>query len=231
MLSLLMGSVYESTAGTTSTVDGWGFLMSLLAAIGLGMIIALVYQYKNIYTKSFVVTLALLPAVVASVIVLVNGNLGAGVAVAGAFSLVRFRSAPGGAKEIYAVFLSMAIGLATGMGYIGYAVLITVILSVVSFIYEVSALGTMKQTQRQLMIMIPENIDYEEVFDDVLDEMAQRYELISIRTSDMGSLFKLKYLVQLNPNQSEKAFIDTLRKRNGNLEVSLSRNFTKDNEL
>lgn len=206
---MLFNSIY-STSVTTSSSAG-NFIYALLVAIVLGFLTAWLYQYKTVYTKAFVITLALLPAVVASVIFMVNGNLGTGVAVAGAFSLVRFRSAPGGAKEIYAIFLAMAIGLATGMGYIGFAVLFTFIMSLVGFTYEYLNFGQMKEATRQLMITIPETLDYEAVFDDIFDEGLQLCELMSVRTSDMGSLFRLKYKIQLNGKMTEKQLFDKLR--------------------
>lgn len=228
MISELFNSVYASS---TTQVNVGAFFVALATAIALGLISAKAYQYRNTYTKSFVVTLALLPAVVAAVIYLVNGNLGAGVAVAGAFSLVRFRSAPGGAKEIYAIFLAMAIGLATGMGYVGFAICFTLAMLAVGFLYTHFDLGKMPQSLRQVTITIPESLDYDTVFDDVFAEQAQYAELVSVRSSDMGSLFRLKYVVQLKETASEKAFLDALRVRNGNLEITLTRNFTKDNEL
>lgn len=227
----MSNSLFNSIFTTTTGSNIGQFILALGAALFLGFITALVYQYRTIYTKYFVITLALLPAVVATVIYLVNGNLGAGVAVAGAFSLVRFRSAPGGAKEIYAIFLAMAIGLATGMGYVGYAILFSVIMSVVGFMYEHFNFGQMQHANRQLTITIPETLDYEEVFDDIFFEGLAQCSLLSVRTSDMGSMFRLKYQIQLNGQLTEKQLFDKLRERNGNLEISISRNFTKDNEL
>lgn len=215
----------------SSTLSGDDYLISLFVAIILGLIVAWVYQYKTIYTKQFVITIALLPAVVATVIYLVNGSLGTGVAVAGAFSLVRFRSAPGGAKEIYAVFLAMAVGLATGIGYYGFALIFTLVMSAMGLLYEFYDFGQMDNANRQLTITIPENIDYESIFDDIFEDSLAFSHLLSVRTSDMGSLFKLKYQIQLKDQMSEKAFVDRLRTRNGNLEIVISRNFTKDNEL
>lgn len=223
--------VSQIVTSQSENLTGFDYLVGLMVAIILGFVIALVYQYKTVYTKQFVITIALLPAVVATVIYLVNGSLGTGVAVAGAFSLVRFRSAPGGAKEIYAVFLAMAIGLATGMGYYSFALVFTVVMSVVGVFYEFVNFGQMTQASRQLTITIPENLDYESVFDDIFDEGLAHCQLLSVRTSDMGSLFKLKYQIQLNGKFSEKELMDRLRTRNGNLEIALSRNFTKDNEL
>lgn len=223
--------VSQIVTSNSENLTGFDYLVGLMVAIILGFVIALVYQYKTVYTKQFVITIALLPAVVATVIYLVNGSLGTGVAVAGAFSLVRFRSAPGGAKEIYAVFLAMAIGLATGIGYYSFAVVFTVVMSIVGVFYEFVNFGQMTRANRQLTITIPENLDYESVFDDIFEEGLAHCQLLNVRTSDMGSLFKLKYQIQLNGKFTEKELMDRLRTRNGNLEIALSRNFTKDNEL
>lgn len=228
MLNSLFNSIYSTT---TTQVNGYQFIVAIVSAIVLGLVTSLVYRYKTVYTKHFVITLALLPAVVATVIYLVNGNLGTGVAVAGAFSLVRFRSAPGGSKEIYAIFQAMAIGLATGMGYVGFAILFTLIMSTTSLALEYVNFGQMESANRQLVITIPETLDYETVFDDVFDDYLSYAQLMSVRTSDLGSLFRLKYQIRLKPNKKEKDLFDQLRTRNGNLEITISRNFTKDNEL
>lgn len=229
MLNNLFANLFSSTE--TATVEPFAFFLALVASILLGLFSAWVYQYKTVYTKQFVITLAMLPAIVQVVIFLVNGNLGTGMAVMGAFSLIRFRSAPGGAKEILAIFMAMAIGLATGMGYIAFATVFTLIMSVVSYSYERLSFGQMKQTMRQLTITIPESLDYEDVFDDIFKDSLDHIDLLSVRTSDMGSLYKLKYLIQLNSQTQEKELIDRLRTRNGNLEISLSRNISKENEL
>lgn len=229
MLNNLFANLFSSTE--TATVEPFAFFLALVASILLGLFSAWVYQYKTVYTKQFVITLAMLPAIVQVVIFLVNGNLGTGMAVMGAFSLIRFRSAPGGAKEILAIFMAMAIGLATGMGYIAFATVFTLIMSVVSYSYERLSFGQMKQSMRQLTITIPESLDYEDVFDDIFKDSLDHIDLLSVRTSDMGSLYKLKYLIQLNSQTQEKELIDRLRTRNGNLEISLSRNISKENEL
>lgn len=207
----------------------------MMAAIGvsllLGIIIAKVYQYKTVYSQSFVLTLALLPALIAVVIFLVNGSLGAGVAVMGAFSLIRFRSAPGGAKELLAVFLTMTVGIAIGMGYLIFATVFTLIMSLAMLFLEATNFGRMKHKMRQLTIVIPESLDYEMVFDDIFDKAVNHVELATVKTSDMGSLFKLKYIIQLNGRMTEKELMDALRTRNGNLEIAISRHITKENEL
>jgi hypothetical protein len=196
----------------------------MLISLFVGALLAAIYTYKSKYTKSFVITLALLPSVVCVVILLVNGNLGAGIAVAGAFSLVRFRSVPGTAKEIYAIFLAMAAGLAVGMGYPGFAILFTVIVGLASMLYARFGLGGTDDDRagKELRITIPEDLDYDGVFDDLLNEYAGNWQLVSVRTTNMGSLYKLRYLLSMKEGKSEKELIDKLRCRNGNLEVSLS---------
>ena len=167
-------------------------------------------------------TLAILPAVVCVVILMVNGNIGAGVAVAGAFSLVRFRSAPGTAREIGAIFAAMSTGLITGMGYIGYAVLFTALIGIAMLVFAKLSLGEKKISRKILKITIPESLDYSDVFDDIIKTYTKSYRLNQVKTSNMGSLFKLSYEIVIADGSSEKEFIDKLRTRNGNLEISIS---------
>lgn len=179
---------------------------------------AAAYTYKSKYNAGFVRTLAILPAVVCIVIMMVNGNVGTGVAVAGAFSLVRFRSVPGSAKEIGAIFIAMGAGLVSGMGYLGYAVLYTVILSLVMALYvQIRAWEKNAGSEKTMVITIPEDLDYTEVFDDLLEAYTSRYELTEVKTTNMGSLFKLTYQLSLKDTSKEKEMIDHLRCRNGNL--------------
>ena len=154
---------------------------------------------------------------------LVNGNLGTGVAVMGAFSLVRFRSVPGTAKEISSIFLAMAVGLAAGMGYIGIAVLFVVVIGAANTIFTVSSFGEKRTEERSLRITIPESLDYTEVFDEIFEQYLKRWELIQVKTTNMGSLFRLEYRVVLKDRKDEKKMIDGLRCRNGNLEILSSR--------
>ena len=182
-------------------------------------------MWKTRYTKSFVATLAMLPAIVCVVIMMVNGNVGAGVAVAGAFSLVRFRSVPGSAKEIGAIFLAMGTGLVVGMGYIGYAFLIAVIFGGMTVLYNQLDFGAGKgmSLYKTLHITIPEDLDYTEVFDEVLKKYTEKCELVQVKTTNMGSLFRLTYHLKLKKINEEKNMIDELRCRNGNLEITVSR--------
>ena len=226
MLNQLFNDVFTSTA-----VKPLIMLEAIGVALVLGLVVAKVYQYKTVYSKSFVMSLALLPALIAVVIFLVNGSLGAGVAVMGAFSLIRFRSAPGGAKELVSIFLAMTIGIAICMGYLVFAGAFTLIMSVAIVLLETINFGQMKHSIRQLTIVIPESLDYESIFDDIFDKATNHLELASVKTSDMGSLFKLKYIIQLNGKMTEKELMDALRTRNGNLEIAISRYITKENEL
>lgn len=209
------------------------FLTCLGVSLGIGLILAALYQYHTRYTRSFVVTLALLPAVVCVVIMMVNGNVGTGVAVAGTFSLVRFRSAPGTAREICAIFLAMAAGLIAGMGYLGYAVLCTLVLGGAELLFRMlsaKADGGVS-LYKTLHITIPEDLDYSDVFDEPLREFTREYELTSVKTTNMGSLFRLTYNITLRDSRTEKSLIDRLRCRNGNLEITVSKQETAIGEL
>lgn len=201
------------------------FLLCVISALLIGIILAGSYMWKTRYTKSFVVTLAMLPAIVCVVIMMVNGNVGTGVAVAGAFSLVRFRSVPGSAKEIGAIFLAMGTGLVVGMGYIGYAFLVALIFGAITIVYNYLDFGAEKRMKlyKTLHITIPEDLDYSGVFDQILKEYTQEYELIQVKTTDMGSLFRLTYHLKMKEGSDEKNLMDALRCRNGNLEISISR--------
>lgn len=198
------------------------FLLCLLAALVAGVVLALSYTYKTKYTKSFLMTICILPAVVCAVIMMVNGNIGTGVAVAGAFSLVRFRSAPGSAKEICTIFIAMGAGLISGMGYLAYAVLFSILLSAIMVVFKSIRVGRVKENTKSLLITIPEDLNYDTAFEDILKKYTKSYELVNVKTSNLGSLFKLKYLIDLRAGVSEKEMIDEIRCRNGNLEIRLS---------
>ena len=217
----------------TSVIAPLDFLICVGSALVIGLILALLYMYRTRYTKSFVATLALLPAVVCVVIMMVNGNVGTGVAVAGAFSLVRFRSVPGSAKEIGAIFLAMGTGLVVGMGYIGYAFLCALLLGLVSALYSRLDFGTKKRNAmyKTLHITIPEDLDYTDVFAPILKKYASEWELIMVKTTNMGSLFRLTYDLKLKSPDKEKEMIDKLRCRNGNLEITISHQETAISEL
>ena len=217
----------------TVVISAGSFMLCLMTSLVLGIVMASVYMYRSRYTKSFVVTLALLPAVVCVVIMMVNGNVGAGVAVAGAFSLVRFRSVPGTAKEICTLFLAMGAGLIVGMGYLGFAVLFTAVMCAVFLLYSRLDLGARKNAARYktVMVTIPEDLDYTDVFDDIFKEYTSSCDLVHVKTTNMGSMFRLTYNVTLRDVAREKEMIDKIRCRNGNLEIAVSRQETEVSEL
>ncbi len=231
MLNDMFRGIFDSRSVNVISVPD--FLLCLAVALGIGLLLAAVYTYRNRYTKSFLVTLAMLPAVVCVVIMMVNGNVGTGVAVAGTFSLVRFRSVPGTAKEIGAIFLAMCAGLIAGMGYLGFAVLFAVVLSAATVLYNSFDFGSQKRgaLYKVLHVMIPEDLDYTGVFDEILEDYTSSHELEQVKTANMGSLFKLTYYITLKSAEAEKELIDKLRCRNGNLEISVSRRETVSCEL
>ena len=196
------------------------FSICIFTSFVLGLIVALVHLRTNRTNKNFLSTLVVLPALVTIVILLINGNLGTAVAVGGAFSLVRFRSIPGTSKEILSVFFAMAIGLSVGTGYIVYAIIFTLFASLVILFLNFSKFGDSKN--KILKISIPENLDYTEVFSDIFTEYLDNYELTAAKTTNMGSLFELTYLINTKKNINEKEFIDNLRIKNGNLKISLT---------
>lgn len=207
------------------------YLICTAASLILGMAIAGIFMFRNTYSKGFVVTLALMPTIVQMVIMLVNGNLGTGVAVMGAFSLVRFRSVPGRAEEISSIFLAMAVGLATGMGYIGIAVVFVLIIGGANMALTASRFGEKSSGSRVLRITIPESLDYTSIFDELFCQYLKKWELEQVKTSNMGSLYKLDYKVVLKDQKEEKKLIDDLRCRNGNLEIFLGRAMSIREEL
>lgn len=231
MLDNIFKGIFDSDL--VSVIGVTDFLLCIGLSLVLGLLMALTYMYRTRCTKSFVVTLALLPAVVCVVIMMVNGNVGTGVAVAGAFSLVRFRSVPGTAKEICVLFLAMGAGLIAGMGYLGFAVLFTLVMCAIYILYNRFDLGAKRNADayRTISITIPEDLNYSDVFDDVFAEYTLSHELIRVKSTNMGSMFKLTYNAVLGDASKEKEMIDKLRCRNGNLEIAVSRQETSSNEL
>ena len=230
ILTNLFKGIFDSSV---SVIDMTDFIMCMAVSVIIGVIIAVAYMFRGRYTKSFVITLALLPCVVCVVIMMVNGNVGAGVAVAGAFSLVRFRSVPGTAKEICTLFLAMTSGLIAGMGYLGYALLFTVILVIFFVIFNISNFGAPKggTKYKSIRITVPEDLDYTDIFTEVLAEYTISHELTMVKTTNMGSMFRLTYDVVLRDPSKEKELIDCLRCRNGNLEIQISNQVTLNENL
>lgn len=217
--------MFKSIIDSAITVvsDGAPVLI-IIAAIVLGLVISLCYiftQKRGSYTKDFVIAVSLLPAIVAVVILLVGNSVARAFSLAGAFALVRFRSAPGSAKDIAVVFLSMAMGLACGLGYLLFGVIAAVIICVVLIILSRTSFGEQKSQPKQLKVTIPEDLNYEGVFDDIFKEYSTGCELVNVRTSNMGTLYELTYHIDLKSGISEKELIDSIRCRNGNLNISL----------
>ena len=219
MLSSLFQGIFDSASVTVIPVEQ--FLLCMVVSLVIGVGIALAASRRTGFNHSFLAALAALPALVCATIMMVNGNVGAGVATAGAFSLVRFRSAAGTAREIALIFLAMVAGLIAGMGYLAYAVLFALILSALFLLlgrFDPEARGLKKQ----LRVTIPEDLDYDGVFDAILDDFCSEWKLKQVKTTNMGSLFRLGYAITLREGASEKEFIDKLRCHNGNLEISIS---------
>lgn len=221
MLDAVFTSVFGNTDSIVTGITSAEFLICCLASIVLGAIAACVYMFKHDYSKNFVVTLAVLPLIVQMVITLVNGNIGAGIAVMGVFNLVRFRSIPGSAKDIGSVFFAMAIGLATGMGFLTLAIVFTIIVSIANIAYALSPFGKPKEKMKLLSVSVPEDLEFDGMFDSVLDNFTDIHELTEIKTTNMGSLYQLKYKVRLKESGMEKKMMDEIRCLNGNLKISL----------
>ena len=205
-------------------------LMAFSVAIILGIYIAAVSK-KIIYSRDLAVVIAVLPLLVTAVIMIVNGNFGASVAVLGAFGLVRFRSAPGSAKEIGLIFFTMTIGLTIGMGFISLAILLTLIVTTFVLLLEKNNFGDVRTNEYQLRITIPEDLDYNGIFEDILTKYSSKYELNRIKTTNMGTMFELRYRIVMKTNEDSKAMMDEIRCRNGNLQVMMAKFERNKNEF
>ena len=226
----MFNSIFQTVLDSSSeTLDVSGFIICIGVSILIGIFLAFMYAFRTKYTKSFVITLAMLPAVVCTVI-----NIGAGVAVAGTFSLVRFRSVPGSARDIGSIFMAMASGLIAGMGYLGFAILFTLIMGIALMVFTNVPFEMGKKRNaidKTLKITIPEDLDYYSVFDDTFEQYTTEHSLVSSKTTNMGSMFKLIYNISLKDPSKEKEFVDALRCQNGNLEIAISRQEVNNNEL
>lgn len=217
----MLNSIFESSS--VSSIGIVELFISLFVAIILGFMISLVHKYTSKYSKNFLITITLLPILVETVMLMVNGNLGTSIAIMGAFSLVRFRSIPGTSREILIVFFAMSVGLACGMGQVWFAIIITVICCVLLFLLNKISLFDKDKKQKNLKVLIPENLDYDDIFQDIFDEFTDYVYLEKTKTVNMGSMFELSYIINLKDNIKEKEFIDKIRMRNSNLKVVLER--------
>lgn len=215
----MLGTIFSEAVSTITTAN---CLVCMGSAIVLGILISFTHRVTTKTTVNFLLTLALLPLLVFAVILLVNGNLGTSLAVAGAFSLIRFRSMAGTSKELISVFWAMAVGLALGMGYVIFSVVITLIVAVIMIISN-KVINKKDLEERKLKIIIPENLDYEEIFNDIFEKHLNKYELEKVKTTNMGSMYELQYMVSLKNGINQKEFLDEIRIRNGNMLVMLER--------
>lgn len=215
----MFSTIIDTNVGLTAQ----SAVLCTLTSAGLGLIAALLYRLNNPRaSKNLMVTLVVLPILVQSVIMLVNGSIGAGIAVMGAFNLVRFRSAPGTSRELCYVFLAMGIGLATGMGYLGFALIITVAAGVIlALLGFIPAFGIIKSA-KLLRVIIPEDLDYMSCFKDLFADYTSSHRLLMSKTVSMGTLYELRYELVLKEADKEKEFLDKIRARNGNLTVMCS---------
>lgn len=220
----------ESILNNTTNLSIANLFTCSLTSIFLGFIIAVIHRYTSRYSKNFLITLAVLPILVQSVIMMVNGNLGTSIAVLGAFSLVKFRSLPGTSKEIVSLFFAMAIGLATGMGQLLFATIITILVSIVLLVLSKSNFGNPKNNIKILKITIPDDLNYTNIFNDIFDKYVDEYVLENVKTINLGSLFEITYQLNIKKNINEKDFIDDLRTKNGNLKIILTHPI-ENNEL
>ena len=224
-MSNIFGSIFSNslTLGT--------FLISIIASLVLGLILTLGFMYRNTYTKSFITALVLIPAIEAVVIMMVNDNLGVGLSVAGSFALIRFRSVKGSAKELATVFMAMTIGIICGSGFIALAAVFTLVITLAMFILTLLNYGGQSINERYLKVTIPESLDYEDILDEVLDKYTTRYELESVKTLSLGSLFRVDYSISMKNKNDIKKMIDELRVKNGNLEITCSKQVIDREEL
>ncbi len=215
----MFNSIFNtSTSGLEITTA----LISAAVALGLGLALAITHAKTSQTTKGMLTTLAILPVLVMAVMIMINGNLGTSIAILGAFSLIRFRSIAGRAKDLLAVFAAMMIGLACGMGHVLFAAVIMVIYIVAVFFFTCTKLLEPDRHERVLKIVIPEDMDYEDVFADIFKKYTSRARLVRMKTVNMGSLYKLTYDVRIKRGVKEKDFLDAIRVKNMNLKVLLS---------
>lgn len=200
-------------------------LTTIFAAVILGVMVTFIYyktQDDAVYQRSMAVTLLMLPVILSVIILFVGSNIARAFSLAGTLSIIRFRSAPGDPKDIGFIFFDIAAGLACGVGLYAYGFMFVVVLGIVLFVVEKGRFFEKKYIQKTLKITIPENLNYEGAFDDILDKYTKKYTLTKIKTTDLGSLFELNYHVTMEAGQNEQEFLNELRVRNGNLNIILA---------
>lgn len=219
--------MFESIFTSTTTENAFGIgasLLGIITAVALGLLIGLVYMWackKDGYSKNFMVGLVLLPAIVAVVILLVGSNIARAFSMAGAFALVRFRSAPGSAKDIAIVFFAMAAGLACGLGFVTFAIAFVIIILLTLVVLSLTGFGGKNEGMKQLRITIPENLNYTQIFDDIFATYMDQKELRMVKTTNMGTMFELYYYVKMKDSSKEKELMDAIRTKNGNLNITM----------
>ena len=215
----------------TNELSAKNVITCICVALVLGLIVSIIYiisDRKRRFSTDFAITLVILPAIVTIVIMLVGSNVARAFSMAGAFALVRFRSVPGDSKDIAGMFFAMAIGLSTGLGFISFAVIFTAIIGLVYLLLMLTGYGVMKTVQKTLRITIPENLNFKGAFDEIFEEYTKGAVLDRVRTTNLGSMYELTYIVTLKSDIDEKKFIDDLRCRNGNLNIILCNMETRD---
>lgn len=222
----MIGTLFNSLASDTQ-MNLTQALLTIGVAFILGAIISITYMKTQPgYTQSFTLTMVVLPVIVAIIILLIGSNIARAFSLAGAFSIIRFRSAPGDPKDITFVLFTMAAGLACGVGAFGYALLFTIALCLLMVLLNKFKFGVKQTAQKLLKVTIPENLGYEEAFDALFKSFNIGYELKKVRTTELGSLYELVYLITMDAATNQKEFLDALRCRNGNLDISLTMNPT-----
>ncbi|CDM67274.1 hypothetical protein CM240_0095 [Clostridium bornimense] len=226
----MLETIIKSTTGESFTFTN--SLIVIFTSIILGVVICASYMKihkEEVYSQGFTTTLIMLPVIISIIILLVGNNVARAFSLAGAFSIIRFRSAPGNSRDIAYIFFTLAVGLACGMGYIGYAIIFTVILCAVMFILNITKFTEPKTKMMTLKITIPEDLNFDGIFDDILNRYTTSWNISRIRTRDFGSLFEINYDLSIKPEINQKQFIDEIRCKNGNLNISLTRGSSGEN--
>ena len=226
----MLESFFQTATEAASSIGVSSAIMTVVVSFVVGVLISLTYMKttdRDSYSQNFALTMVLTPAVIAVIILLIGSNIARAFSLAGAFSIIRFRSAPGEPKDIAFVLFTMAAGLAAGTGLYGYALLFAGLMCAVMFVLHFTKYGRTRNTGQRLKISVPENIDYEGVFEEILEKYTVDYKLIKVKTADLGSLYQLMYSVTLRDGTSRKELLDALRCRNGNLNITLSMESTE----